>query len=109
MEKSTLNYHNIKIPKEGSQFIFLSVILIDSVFETDKNYCPQYFQKNVSMLLKKKRFLNILLTIQKFPLILINKILIKKILMKKILIKKVLVKKILMKKIKTFCIYKNRK
>ena len=43
MEKSTLNYHNIKIPKEGSQFIFLSVILIDSVFETDKNYCPQYF------------------------------------------------------------------
>ena len=43
MEKSTLNYHNIKIPKEGSQFIFLSVILIDSAFGTDKNYCPQYF------------------------------------------------------------------
>ena len=34
----------------------LSVILIDSVFRTGKNSYPQCFQKNVNMLLKKKRF-----------------------------------------------------
>ena len=39
MEKST-NFHNNKIPNEGSQFIYLSVILIDSVFRTGKNYYP---------------------------------------------------------------------
>ena len=39
MEKST-NFRNNKIPNEGSQFIYLSVILIDSVFRTGKNYYP---------------------------------------------------------------------
>ena len=34
------NFHNNKIPREGSQFICLSVILIDSVFITGKNYYP---------------------------------------------------------------------
>ena len=43
MEKSTQNFHNNKIPKEGSQFICLSVILIDSEFKTGKNYYPQVF------------------------------------------------------------------
>ena len=38
MEKSTQIFHNNKIPKEGSQFVCLSVILIDSVFKTSKNY-----------------------------------------------------------------------
>ena len=28
------------MPKEGSRCIFLSVILIDSVFETGENYYP---------------------------------------------------------------------
>ena len=37
------NFHNNKIPKEGSQFIYLCVILIDSVFRTGKNYYPQVF------------------------------------------------------------------
>ena len=36
-------FHNNKIPKYGSQFICLSVILIDSVFITGKNYYPQVF------------------------------------------------------------------
>ena len=36
MEKSTQNFHNNKITKEGSQFICLSVILTDSVFRTGK-------------------------------------------------------------------------
>ena len=37
------NLHNNKIPKEGSQYICLSVILIDAVFRTGKNYYPQVF------------------------------------------------------------------
>ena len=41
------NFPNIKIPKEGSQFICLSVILINSAFRTDKNYYTQVFLKNV--------------------------------------------------------------
>ena len=48
--------------------------MIDSD-RTGKNCYPQVFLENVNMLLKKKRFLNILLTIQKFLLILIEKIL----------------------------------
>ena len=39
--KINTNFHNNKIPKEGSQFICLSIILIDSVFRTGKNYYPQ--------------------------------------------------------------------
>ena len=39
MEKST-NFHNNKIPNEGSQFTYLSEILIESVFRTGKNYYP---------------------------------------------------------------------
>ena len=35
--KININFHNNKIPKEGSQSICLSVILIDSVFRTGKN------------------------------------------------------------------------
>ena len=41
--KINTNFHNNKIPKEGSQFICLSVTLIDSVFRTGKNYYPQVF------------------------------------------------------------------
>ena len=41
--KSNTNFHNNKIPKEGSQSICLSVILIDSVFRTGNNYCRQVF------------------------------------------------------------------
>ena len=36
--KINTNFHNNKLPKEGSQFICLSVILIDSVFRTGKIY-----------------------------------------------------------------------
>ena len=39
--KINSNFHNNKIAKEGSQFIYLSVILIDSVFGAGKNYYPQ--------------------------------------------------------------------
>ena len=39
--KINTNVHNNKIPKEGFQFIGLSVNLIGSVFRTGKNYYPQ--------------------------------------------------------------------
>ena len=35
------NFYNNKIPKEGSQCICLSVILIDSVYRKYKDYYPQ--------------------------------------------------------------------
>ena len=41
--KINKNLHNNKIPKEDSQFIRLSVILIDSVYRKDKNCYPQVF------------------------------------------------------------------
>ena len=41
--KINTNFHNNKIPQEGSQFICLSVILIDSVFRAGKNYYPHVF------------------------------------------------------------------
>ena len=37
------NFHNNIIPKECFHFICLSVILIDSVFSTGKNYYLQVF------------------------------------------------------------------
>ena len=87
--KIKTSFHNIKIPKEGSHCICPSVIMIDSAYRKDRDYYSQVFleeSKYVNMLLKKKRCLRLLLTTQKFLLIiLIEKILIKKILMKKII------------------------
>ena len=37
------NFHNDKMPKEGSQCICLSVLLIDYIFQVGKNYYPQVF------------------------------------------------------------------
>ena len=59
--KINTNFQNNKIPKEGSQFICLSVILVDSIFRKVKIIILTCFQKNVIMLLKKKRCLSILL------------------------------------------------
>ena len=77
-EKINTNFRNNKIPKEDSKFIFLSVILIDSVFRASKNYYPQILLEECKYVVKEKRFLSILLTIYKFLLILIEKILMKK-------------------------------
>ena len=41
--KINTNFHNNKIPKEGSQYICLPEILIDSVYRKDKNHYPQVF------------------------------------------------------------------
>ena len=52
--KIDTNVHNNKIPKEGCQFICLSVILIDSACRKDKNYCPQAFLEEFKYVVKKK-------------------------------------------------------
>ena len=41
--KISTNFHNNKMPRQGSQCICLSVILIDSVFRTGKNYYRRVF------------------------------------------------------------------
>ena len=71
------------MPKEGSQFICLSVILIDSVFRIDKNYYSQVFSEECKYVVKGKKIpvIFFLIVIEKIPM---KKILIKKILMKKI-------------------------
>ena len=38
--KINTNFQNSKIAKEGCQYIFLLIILIDSVYRKDKNYYP---------------------------------------------------------------------
>ena len=53
--KINTNFHNNKIPKEGSNFICLSVILIDSVFRTGKNYYPQVFLEECKFFVKEKK------------------------------------------------------
>ena len=51
------NFHNNKILKEGSQFIFLflSVLLIDPVFRTGKNYYPEVFLEECKYVIKEKK------------------------------------------------------
>ena len=53
--KINTNFHNNKIPKEGSQFICLSVLLIDSVLRTGKNYYPQVFLDKCKHVVKEKK------------------------------------------------------
>ena len=57
-----------KVPKEGSEYNCLSVILIDSVLRKVKNYYPQAFLEERRYIVKEKRSLNILLSTKKFLL-----------------------------------------
>ena len=51
--KISTNFHCDKLPKEGSQCIFLSVILVDYVFRRGKSYCCQMFLKECTCTVKK--------------------------------------------------------
>ena len=55
MEKSTQIFTINKIPKEDSQCICLSVILINSVFRTGNNYYPQVFLEECKYIVKEKK------------------------------------------------------
>ena len=52
--KINTNFHDDKVPKEGSHYICLSVILIDAVFGIGKNYYSQVFSEEYSCQKKKK-------------------------------------------------------
>ena len=56
--KISTNFHDNK----GSQYICLSVILIDYYFRLGKNYYPQLFLEECKYMLKKRRCLNTLMT-----------------------------------------------
>ena len=43
------------MPRDGSQFICLSVISIDSVFRTGKNYYPQVVLEECKYVVKEKK------------------------------------------------------
>ena len=49
------NFYNNKIPKEGSQSICLSVVSINFFLDQVEISIPKWFQKNLSMLLNKKK------------------------------------------------------
>ena len=54
-EKIKTNFYNNKIPKEDSQCICLSVILIDSLYRKNENYYPQVFLEECKYVLKEKK------------------------------------------------------
>ena len=94
--KINTNFHNNKLPKEGSQCICLSVILINSVFRTGKSYYPQVFLEECKYVVKEKKIPEYITDGTEFLLMTV----IEKFPMKTILMKKILIKKILMKEIK---------
>ena len=51
------SFSNNRIPKEGSQCICLSVILMDSVYNKKKNYYPQAFLEECKYVVKEKEFI----------------------------------------------------
>ena len=54
--KVNKNFHDDKVLKEGSQYIFLLVILIDSIFRTSKNYYPQVLLEEYKYVCQRKKY-----------------------------------------------------
>ena len=53
--KINTNFYGDNVPKKGCQCIFLSIILIDSVFGTGKTYYPQVFLEECKCIVKEKK------------------------------------------------------
>ena len=53
--KINTNFHNHKIPKEGSHCLCLSLTLIDSVFKIGESYYPQVFLEECEYIFKGKK------------------------------------------------------
>ena len=53
--KINTNFHNNKIPKEGSEYICLSVIILDSLYKKDKRYHPQVFLEECNYVIKETK------------------------------------------------------
>ena len=61
--KINTTFHNNKKPKEGSEYICLSLILLDSVYKKDKSYYPEVFLEECKYVIKgKKKFIKKLIT-----------------------------------------------
>ena len=54
-EKLNTNFHEYKAPKEGSQYICLSVNLVDSIFRLGKKYYPQLLLKEFKYVIKESK------------------------------------------------------
>ena len=79
--KINTNFHSDKIPKEGPQYMCLSVILLDSIFRTGKTYYPQVFLEECKYVIKENKIPKYIIHDVEI-LILIEKILMKKLLKK---------------------------
>ena len=53
--KINTNFHGNEIPKEDSQYVGLSVVLIDPLFRVRKNYHPQMFLEECKYVVKEKK------------------------------------------------------
>ena len=53
--KTNANFGKNKIPKEDSQYICLSLIMINFVFRTSKNYYPQVFLEECKYVVEEKK------------------------------------------------------
>ena len=96
--KINTNFHNNKMSKKDSQFIYLLVILIDPVFRAGKNCYPQVFLQECKYIIKEKLISNYIFDDENSD----EKILIMKILVKKIkyyLKQKVTIKEFLKQKV----------
>ena len=56
-------FHDKEIPKVGSCYAYLAVVLIDFVLKNDEEICPQVFFKKCNYIKKEKQWwLDVLLT-----------------------------------------------
>ena len=55
MEETNRILDNNKIPKEDSRFIYLSVILVNSIFRKGKTYYPEVFSGECKYVVRRKR------------------------------------------------------
>ena len=51
------------MPKTDSCCIYFSIILFDSIFQSGKNYCPQFILGNVNTFSKEERCKDILIVV----------------------------------------------
>ena len=69
-KKINRDFYSNKMPKESSEFLCLSVILLHSVYIKDNKYYPQVFLEECKYIIKeeKKSLKKLLLTTYKFLL-----------------------------------------
>ena len=61
MEKIKTHFCDNEIPKQSSQVIYLSVILVKYVFRTGKHYYAKVFLEKCKFVVKENKYQSILL------------------------------------------------